>query len=495
MERSFELVRLGEDRKTIYATYFLKGEVIYWWDSVKALEEVQPVTWNRFNELFLEKYYPKYMQKHMEMKFLKLKQGSMTVFEYEKKFTELSRFVTKYVETDEEKAQIFQQGLEYWIRDKVSIFEIDTYVGLVEKAKGWNAQKKGELNKRQDNKGNHQPNQGQANDDKQTRVECRNYGKKHSGVCNKLNITCYRCNQKRHLANECKVQKPGVTCYKCEKVGHIAKECRSTGSIKNMMNLANISTAIPPKMLALPPPPTMIPQASSRTFNLKLKDVVQNPEVIAGTEPVSKAPYWMASAGMKELARQLQELWIKELYGQLKIKPEDIPKMAFRTMYGHYEFLVMPSGLTNAPAAFMDLMNRAFKKYMDQFVVVFIDYILIYSKTEEEHEQHLWIILEILRQKRLYAKFSKCEFWLKEVQFLGHIIGSEGIRVDPTKIEAVMSWERPKTPTDVRSFLGLVGDYGRFVKDFSKIATPLTKLTRKNQKFEWNEEYEEFFKN
>ncbi|XP_074374354.1 uncharacterized protein LOC141714752 [Apium graveolens] len=133
MERSFELVRLGEDQKTVYATYFLKGEVIYWWDSVKDLEEVQPVTWARFKELFLEKYHPKYVPKQMEVKFLELKQRNMSFLEYEKKFTELSRFVTKYVGTEEEKAQRFQQGLVYWIRDKVSMFEIDTYAGLVHK--------------------------------------------------------------------------------------------------------------------------------------------------------------------------------------------------------------------------------------------------------------------------------------------------------------------------------------------------------------------------
>ncbi|XP_074336799.1 uncharacterized protein LOC141673972 [Apium graveolens] len=134
MERSFKLVRLGEEQKTVYVAYFLKEEAIYWWDSVKALEEVQPVTWTRFKELFLEKYYPRYMQKQMEMKFLELKQESMTILEYEKKFTELSRFVTKYVNTDEEKAQRFQQGLEYWIRDRVSMFEIGTYAGVVQKA-------------------------------------------------------------------------------------------------------------------------------------------------------------------------------------------------------------------------------------------------------------------------------------------------------------------------------------------------------------------------
>ena len=180
-------------------------------------------------------------------------------------------------------------------------------------------------------------------------------------------------------------------------------------------------------------------------------------------------------------------------YHQLKIKPEDIPKNAFRTRYGHYEFLVMSFGLTNAPAAFMDLMNRVFKKYLDKCVIVFIDDILIYSKTKEEHAEHLRIVLEILRKEQLYAKWSKCEFWLTQVQFLGHVISKKGITVDPAKIEAVLNRERPKTPTEVRSFLGLAGYYRRFVQDFAKIATPLTRLTRKIEKFEWTDECEESF--
>ena len=180
-------------------------------------------------------------------------------------------------------------------------------------------------------------------------------------------------------------------------------------------------------------------------------------------------------------------------YHQLKIKLEDILKTAFRTRYGHYEFLVMAFGLTNAPAAFMDLMNRVFKKFLDQFIIVFIDDILIYSKTKEEHAIHLRIALEILRKEKLYAKFSKCEFWLREVQFLGHLISCEGIKVDLSKIEAVISWERSKTPTEVRSFLGLAGYYRRFIQNFAKIAIPLTKLTRKNEKFVWNEKCEESF--
>ena len=136
----------------------------------------------------------------------------------------------------------------------------------------------------------------------------------------------------------------------------------------------------------------------------------------------------------------------------------------------------MPFGLTNAPAAFMDLMNRVFRLYLDQFFVVFIDDILVYCRDEKEHEQHLKIVLQTLREKKLYAKLSKSDFWLKEISFLGHIVSAEGIRVDPVKIEAVVNWKPPRSVIEVRSFLGLAGYYRRFVKGFSLIASPLTKL-------------------
>ncbi|GJX00652.1 putative nucleotidyltransferase, ribonuclease H [Tanacetum coccineum] len=179
-------------------------------------------------------------------------------------------------------------------------------------------------------------------------------------------------------------------------------------------------------------------------------------------------------------------------YHQLRVR-EDIPKTAFRTRYGHYEFQVMPFGLTNAPAVFMDLMNRVCKPYLDKFVIVFIDDILIYSRNEEEHANHLRIILELLRKEKLYAKFSKCDFWIHIVQFLGHLIDSQGLHVDPAKIEAVKNWTSLTTPTEVRQFLGLAGYYRRFIEGFSKIAKPLTKLTQKNKSYIWGEEQESAF--
>ncbi|GKB15499.1 putative reverse transcriptase domain-containing protein [Tanacetum coccineum] len=210
-------------------------------------------------------------------------------------------------------------------------------------------------------------------------------------------------------------------------------------------------------------------------------------DLILGAAPVARAPYRLAPSEMQELSDQLQELadrgfirpstspWgapvlfvkkkdgsfrmclsvylkidLRSCYHQLRVRDEDIPNTAFRTRYGHYKFQVMSFGLTNAPAVFMDLMNCVCKPYLDKFVIVFIDDILIYSRNKEEHADHLRIILELLKKEKLYAKFSKCDFWISIVQFLGHVIDNQGIHVDPAKIEAVKNWASPTTPTEVR---------------------------------------------
>ncbi|WVZ76365.1 hypothetical protein U9M48_024344 [Paspalum notatum var. saurae] len=217
------------------------------------------------------------------------------------------------------------------------------------------------------------------------------------------------------------------------------------------------------------------------------RDVDFRIDLVPGTAPVSKRPYRMAPDELKELKMQLQEqldkgfirpssspwgcpalfvekkgqggkrlcvnyrslnaVTIKNKFGyhQIKIREEDIPKTAFSTRYGIYEYLVMSFGLTNAPAYFMYMMNSVFMNELDKFVVVFIDDILVYSKNEKEHEEHLRIVLSCLREHKLYAKFSKCAFWLKEVAFLGHILSAKGVAVDPSKVENVLNWKQPQT--------------------------------------------------
>ncbi|GKE08140.1 putative reverse transcriptase domain-containing protein [Tanacetum coccineum] len=213
-------------------------------------------------------------------------------------------------------------------------------------------------------------------------------------------------------------------------------------------------------------------------------------DLVPGAALVARSPYKLAPLEMQELTyidyRELNKLTVKNRYPlpriddlfdqlqrssvyskidpmsgylQLRVREENILKTAFRTRYGHYEFQVMPFGLTNAPAVFMDLMNRVCKSYLDKFVIVLIDDILIYSRSKEEHEEHLKQILELLKKEELYVKFSKCEFWLSKVQFLGHVIDSEGIHVDPTRIESFKDWASPKTPTEFPQFLGLIGYY------------------------------------
>jgi hypothetical protein len=164
-----------------------------------------------------------------------------------------------------------------------------------------------------------------------------------------------------------------------------------------------------------------------------------------------------------------------------------------RIRYGHFEFMVMPFRLTNAPSVFMDLMNRVFHKYLELFVVGFIDDILVYSTNHQEHEEYLKKVLDILREGKLFAKLKKCEVWLKKVSFLGHVISGEGIEVDPSKIEVVVNWEKPTNVHEICSFLGLASYYQRFVEGFSVLSRPLTALTKKNTRYAWSDKCEESF--
>ncbi|GJW01470.1 putative reverse transcriptase domain-containing protein [Tanacetum coccineum] len=236
-------------------------------------------------------------------------------------------------------------------------------------------------------------------------------------------------------------------------------------------------------------------------------------DMVLGAAPVARTPYRLAPSKLQELSTQLQELsdkgFIRPISSpsgapvlidvifdqlqrsrvhskidmrsgnhQLRVWEEDIPKIVFRTRYGHYEFQVMQFGLTNAPAIFMDLMNWVCKSYLDKFMIVFIDDILHYSNSKEENTEHLKLILELLKKEELYAKFSKCEFWLSKVQFLGHVLDSEIIYVDPAKIESIKDWALPKTPTEIRQFLAA---FQLLKKKFC--SAPILALPKGNENF------------
>ncbi|GJX11211.1 putative reverse transcriptase domain-containing protein, partial [Tanacetum coccineum] len=247
-------------------------------------------------------------------------------------------------------------------------------------------------------------------------------------------------------------------------LAHVTEKEKSEKRLEDVPVIRDFPEVFPDDLPGLPPP---------RQVEFKI-------DLVPGAAPVARAPYRLAPSEMKELSEQLKELLEKGF-------------IRSTSRYGHYEFQVMPFGLTNAPAVFMDLMNRVCKPYLDKFVIVFIDDILIYSKTKGEHSEHLKIILDLLKKEKLYAKFSKCDFWLESVQFLGHVINREGVHVDPAKIEAIKNWPVSTSPTEVRQFMGLAGYYRRFIEGFSLIAKPLTKLTQKNKRFEWGADEDEAF--
>ena len=192
-------------------------------------------------------------------------------------------------------------------------------------------------------------------------------------------------------------------------------------------------------------------------------------------------------------AKWFTKIDLRSGFHQIAIRPEDREKTAFRTRYGSFEYTVLPMGLCNAPGTFMQLMNETFADMLDKSVLCFLDDILIYSATEEEHIKHVTAVVERLQSKKLYAKLSKCEFMQREVEFLGHRIGADGLRVAPDKISAVQKWPHPTSVTEVRSFLGLANFYRRFVQGYSRLALPLTELTKDTAVFRWGDAEQKAF--
>ena len=192
-------------------------------------------------------------------------------------------------------------------------------------------------------------------------------------------------------------------------------------------------------------------------------------------------------------AKYFSKLDLTSGYWQMRVKDEDIHKTAFTTRYGQFEFMVMPFGLCNAPASFQHLMNTIFQEFLDDFVIVYLDDIMVYSRTHEEHLKHLDIVFSKLRDNQLYAKLKKCEFMKTSVEYLGHIVGNNSIKPDKEKTKAIEDWERPRNSKEVMAFVGLANFYRKFVNNFSKRTLPLTNIMGKNKEFKWDKEQEDSF--
>ncbi|GJX26005.1 putative reverse transcriptase domain-containing protein [Tanacetum coccineum] len=272
------------------------------------------------------------------------------------------------------------------------------------------------------------------------------------------------------------------------KYGILARDCRST-VIKMLLNTHKGNGHSQGNMVVLSwehqgISREIVHKSNARKLGLpSARPVEFQIDLIPRVAPVARAPYRLAPSEMKELSEQLQELSDKGFI-RPSSSPWGAPVLFVKKKDGSFRMCIDYHELNKLTVC---------KPYLDKFVIVFIDDILIYSKDEKEHEEHLKVILELLKKEKLYAKFSKCEFWIPKVQFLRHVIDSRGIHVDPAKIESIKDWASPKTPTEIRQFLGLAGYYRRFIEGFLKIAKSMTKLTQKGIKFDWGEKEENAF--
>ncbi|CAJ2646737.1 unnamed protein product [Trifolium pratense] len=525
VEIVFEAMRCTEESKLTLGTYVLREEANKWWKNAKLRMRIGGVviTWEMFKGEFLRKYFPADIRNKKVVEFMELKQGNMSVAEYSVKFEELCAFSPHYntVDAEEAKCVKFESGLRPDIKHLIGFSQIRDFATLVDKCRICDDDGKAKTNyyKAMSDKRGKGQDRGKPYSDKGKKIVESSGGKKRgSGQCYRCGEVghksyecpgkgdkCFNCGKWGHRSDVCLVK---VTCFNCGEEGHKSPMCkkpkktmgkvfalsgddadqgdnliRGTCFIYNTPLIAIIDTGATHsfisvdcmKRLSIPVSEMSgrmeieTPANGSVTTRLVCRDCPLNKVTIKNKYPLPR---------IDDLMDQLvgacvfSKIDLRSGYHQIRVKTEDIPKTAFRTRYGHYEYSVMPFGVTNAPGVFMEYMNRIFHSFLDKFVVVFIDDILVYSKSEEEHKEHLRIVLQVLKEKKLYAKLSKCEFWLKEVSFLGHVISSGGIAVDPAKVDAVLQWGMPDIAMD------FVGGLPKTTKGYEVIWVVVDRLTK-----------------
>ncbi|WVZ80997.1 hypothetical protein U9M48_028425 [Paspalum notatum var. saurae] len=445
--------------------------------------------------------------------FLSLKQGNMSVTEYRDKFLHLARYATAEVAEDGDKRELFMEGLNDHLRYSPMNLNFNNFNHPVDRALITERKRKEmEERKRKMTPGasnsNTRPRYRPPRQGYRQRPQRGAQGQRYPNQQFRPAPQAPRQGVPTPSAgNQNATPPPGRNCYKCGDPGHYANVC----SQKPLSNQQGQKFA-PQQQQGRPVQQNKAPwqgkvnhvtaEAAAEAPNVVIekkdtKDKRMCVDYRALNKVTVKNKYPLPR--IDDLFDQLQgacvfsKIDLRSGYHQLKIRPSDIPKTAFTTKYGLFEYTVMSFGLTNAPAYFMQLMNSVFMDYLDKFVIIFIDDILVYSKTEAEHEEHLRLVLQRLREHRLYAKPSKCEIRIDEVPFLGHIVSKGGIAVDPRKVSAVVNWEIPRTPREIRGFLGLAGYYRRYIENFSKVAKPMTSLLEKDATFKWTEARQKAF--
>ncbi|GJW23849.1 putative reverse transcriptase domain-containing protein [Tanacetum coccineum] len=519
------------EREVKYAASSFVNKALTWWSTqiqARGREAAIGMTWNDFKARLVEEFCPSNEMERLENEFWNHKMVGANHAAYTDRFHKLAKLVPHLVTPELARIKRYVVGLAPEIRGMLKATQPTTIQDAILRVdiltdEAINCGTLSKSNEKRKAVEVTSKSGGSWRDKKEAKMGAgfvptappkNEFGPGH------FDKDCRAPFKRETPVNTIRMGHNQKACYECGSPDHIQYNCpklyRAPGRAFNV-NVNAVEALQDPKVVIVCHEKVVeIPLEGSgilrvqweRTLRKICQDSPQRQvkfriDLIPGETPVAKSPYHLAPSEMQELSGQLQELQDKELnkltvknryplpriddlfdqlqgscyfskidlrsgYHQLRVHEDDIPKTAFRTRYGHFEFTVMPFGLTNAPAVFMDLMNRVCKPYLDKFVIVFIDDILIYSKTKEDHEVHLRLVLELLRKEKLYAKFSKCEFWLQEVHFLGHVVNQSGIHVDPGKIEAVKNWKAPTTSSEIRSFLGLAGKANVVADVFSR---------------------------
>ncbi|GJV84926.1 putative reverse transcriptase domain-containing protein [Tanacetum coccineum] len=434
MESVFHISKCAVVNQVMFATCTFLGNALTWWNSYMntvTQDVAYAMDWKALKKMMTVKYCPRGEIKKLEIELWNLKVKGTDVTSYTLHFQELALMCGRMFLQESEEVKKYVGGLPDMIRGNVISYQPKMIEKAIEFANDQMDQKVLTITQRQDKQKRKLEFNVGNNLGNQQQNKRQNTGRAYTaGPGEKREYT-----GSLPLCTKCNYYHKGPCaprCNKCKKIGHLAHDCRSSGPNGNNNNRGNFETT---------------------------QNAITSYE--CGVQGHFKKDYPKLENGTRGLGMVITS--------------------------------VIPFGLKNAPAVFMDLINRVCKPYLDKFVIIFIDDILIYSKNKKEHEEHLKAVLELLKKEELYAKFSFCEFWIPKVQFLGHVIDSQGIHMDPAKIETIKDWASPKTPTEIRQFLGLVGYYRRFIKGFSKIAKPITKLTQKNVAFKWGDKQEVAF--